>query len=323
MKTRKNALIIFLIAVLVFGIQLLIKRTESSLSASRLASLLALNTKAVKEWQGGGGLNSNLFFGRSGREVVLLQEALAIDSEVYPERMITGFFGPATFQAVKNFQEKYDLPKTGFAGKLTREKINEIYFNEYCPKSNGKYPDNFLFNVSRAAFLPYDYIPDGLEDVSPVVKTIAVVCLKKEIFSSLGAMFQAAEISGLNIAISSGFRGFFLQNVLLGYWLRVIGSQALAEVALPGYSEHQLGTAIDLTGASIDYRGADPGFGDSPEGLWLQANAYKFGFVMSYPRGREAITGYSYEPWHYRFVGESVAEKIHKSGLTLTEYLQI
>ena len=322
MKIKKTVIVIFLIAVLVFSAQLSVKKTGDSLSASRLASLLALNAKAVNEWRGRGGLNQNLFFGWSGREVLLLQEALAIDSEVYPERLITGFFGPATFQAVKKFQEKYGLPKTGFAGQLTREKINEVYLNELCPKSNGKHPDRSLFNINRAASLPYDYIPNGLEDASPTVKTIGVACLKKETISSFGAMFQAARASGLDIAISSGFRGFFLQNILLGYWFRVAGSQALTEVALPGYSEHQLGTTVDLTGASISYRGADPDFGDSPEGLWLQTNAHRYGFVMSYPKGKEAITGYSYEPWHYRFVGESAAHSIYESGVTLTEYLQ-
>lgn len=322
MKTKKTIIVIFLAAVLFFGLQLSVKRTENSLLVSRLASLLALNTEAVKEWQGRGGLDRNLFFGLSGRDVVLLQEALAIDSEVYPEKMITGVFGPSTFQAVKKFQEKYGLPKTGFVGHLTREKINEAYFSELCPRSNGKYPDYSFFDVNRAASLPYDYIPYNLENASLFVKTITVVCVKKDIIPSLQAMFQAAEISGIDIATSSGFRGFFLQNVLLGYWLRAIGSQALAEVALPGYSEHQLGTAIDLTGASIGYRGADPEFGDSPEGLWLKTNAHKYGFVMSYPKDKEAITGYAYEPWHYRFVGENVADKIQEGGITLTEHLQ-
>ena len=96
--------------------------------------------------------------------------------------------------------------------------------------------------------------------------------------------------------------------------------QALRQSARPGHSEHQMGTTMDITSPSV---GNDlvSAFGDTPEGKWLAANAHTFGFVMSYPPGKEATTGYIYEPWHFRYVGKAEAAAVRASGLTLHEYL--
>ena len=90
--------------------------------------------------------------------------------------------------------------------------------------------------------------------------------------------------------------------------------------ARPGYSEHQLGTTIDFTSrrAEFDLTNA---FGATPEGQWLDENAVRYGFVMSYPPDKEDITGYVYEPWHFRYVGEEVAAEVRREGITLHEYL--
>ncbi|MDD3663185.1 MAG: M15 family metallopeptidase, partial [Candidatus Pacebacteria bacterium] len=93
-------------------------------------------------------------------------------------------------------------------------------------------------------------------------------------------------------------------------------------IAKAGYSEHQLGTTIDLSGSSIGYASTLTKFGGTPEDLWLNENAHKYGFVQSYPIGKEEVTGYMYEPWHYRYLGVEIATKIKKSGLTITEFLK-
>ena len=86
--------------------------------------------------------------------------------------------------------------------------------------------------------------------------------------------------------------------------------------ARPGHSEHQTGLAIDVN--SIDYT-----FLNTPECEWLAKNAHKFGFIIRYPKGKEAVTGYSYEPWHIRFLGVDTATAVYNSGLCLEEYLGI
>ena len=88
--------------------------------------------------------------------------------------------------------------------------------------------------------------------------------------------------------------------------------------ARPGYSEHQSGLAIDVNSLDQDWE-------NTPEGKWLSANCYKYGFIIRYPKGKEDITGYMYEPWHIRYVGKDLAEKLYNNGnwLTLEEYLGI
>jgi len=77
---------------------------------------------------------------------------------------------------------------------------------------------------------------------------------------------------------------------------------------------------VDVTSAAVGWQ-LEPTFGTTPEGLWLRDHAWRFGFVESYPEGEEATTGYRYEPWHLRFVGETHADWMRQTGLTLTEYL--
>lgn len=96
---------------------------------------------------------------------------------------------------------------------------------------------------------------------------------------------------------------------------------ALRTSARPGHSEHQLGTTVDVTSAG----GAPPwNYSDwaaTPAGAWMAANAWRYGFVMSYPRGSFATVCYDYEPWHYRYVGRDVAARMVAGGLTLREWL--
>ncbi len=105
-----------------------------------------------------------------------------------------------------------------------------------------------------------------------------------------------------------------------GYVQQMGQDQAERISARPGHSEHQMGTAIDFTSASAGY-GLGEGFAQTPEGAWLSQNAPRFGFVMSYPAGKESVTGYAYEPWHFRYVGIDVARAVVARGITLTEYL--
>jgi D-alanyl-D-alanine carboxypeptidase len=122
--------------------------------------------------------------------------------------------------------------------------------------------------------------------------------------------------------VQSAFRSYATQKSTFAYWVRVHGyPTALKESARAGHSEHQLGTTLDFR----SYGGRAPwdytDWATTKAGAWLKANAWKYGFVMSYPKGKTTVTCYRYEPWHYRYVGRTRARTIRNSSLTLRQFL--
>jgi D-alanyl-D-alanine carboxypeptidase len=137
----------------------------------------------------------------------------------------------------------------------------------------------------------------------------------------LRAMTEAAAAAGNAIGVESAYRSYESQEKVFDGWVSQFGYERALEVsARPGHSEHQLGLAIDFRsepgGSSLNGT-----WGTSPAGAWMKAHAWEYGFVMSYPKGTMALTCYSYEPWHFRYVGRPLAALIHASGLTPREYL--
>jgi D-alanyl-D-alanine carboxypeptidase len=138
----------------------------------------------------------------------------------------------------------------------------------------------------------------------------------------LAAMIDAARVERVLMAVVSGYRSYTEQAELRERYEALYGAGPADEIsAQPGHSEHQSGLAVDI---------ADPSgacslsacFGDTPAGAWSEANAWKYGFIVRYPAGASAITGYSYEPWHLRHVGISVSAAMHDQRIaTLEEYL--
>lgn len=169
--------------------------------------------------------------------------------------------------------------------------------------------------------LPADYAPPDLVSTAQAglngdqqIRSLVIPHLK--------ALAQAAAAAGHPIAVQSGYRSYHTQVVTFQYWVKVDGyAYALKSSARPGHSEHQLGTAMDLRAkggkAPWDY----PDWAATATGAWVAANAWRFGFVMSYPRGHEADACYMYEPWHYRFLGVQAAKQIHDQHVTTRAYL--
>ncbi|MBQ3099965.1 MAG: M15 family metallopeptidase [Clostridia bacterium] len=134
--------------------------------------------------------------------------------------------------------------------------------------------------------------------------------------SAFNELVSAAGDAGHTITNVSGFRSYATQERVYNGWVNTYGTEGADRIsARPGHSEHQTGMAIDVNSL-------DESFGDTDTGKWLASNAHKYGFIIRYPKGKEHITGYSYEPWHIRYVGE-IAADIYESGLTLEEYLGI
>jgi len=118
--------------------------------------------------------------------------------------------------------------------------------------------------------------------------------------------------------VNSAYRSYGVQEQTFNQWVQSSGlAYAERTSARAGHSEHQLGTTAD-----VGYPGHFlEGFTGTAEATWLAANSWKYGFIISYPNGKEDITGYAYEPWHIRYLGKEAAKSVHDSGLTLHEYL--
>ena len=146
--------------------------------------------------------------------------------------------------------------------------------------------------------------------------------VRRHVVSDLKAMASAARAAGARLAVQSAFRSYTTQKSTFAYWVRVHGyATALKESARPGHSEHQLGTTLDFRA----YNGRAPwdytDWATTKVGAWMKRNAWKYGFVMTYPKGKTSVTCYQYEPWHFRYVGRTRARTIQQSGLTLREFL--
>jgi len=176
--------------------------------------------------------------------------------------------------------------------------------------------------VSKEYALPAGYAPEGLEPI-PAAWLMPGQGgeLRSITLDALAPMRDAAEEDGVDLRIRSPYRSFETQAETFAYWVTLLGEeQARRESAEPGHSEHQLGTTLDF---ADPYNGWElvESFADSPSGLWLDAHAHEYGFAMSYPRDAEEVTGYIFEPWHFRYIGVEAANAWYESGLTLIEFL--
>lgn len=138
--------------------------------------------------------------------------------------------------------------------------------------------------------------------------------------AAFNEMAKAAKKDGFNLIAFSTYRSYEYQVDLYNRYVERDGQAAADRYsARPGYSEHQTGLAFDIGDANM----SDLYFEVSPVSEWLAAEAYKYGFILRYPNGKEGVTGYMYEPWHYRYVGVDLAKKIFEQKTTLEEYLGI
>ncbi len=291
--------------------------------SSAQASDIKMDIRFVNIWRDGGVLNRDLTIGSVGRDVIALEYLLFLEvHSVFPSTFVTGHFTKETENAVRSFQRKNNIKVTGVVDKETREKVNDRYFLEICPPNGSNHTNENLSPVSKNHVLPSTYIPKNLVNLQGMVKTTAPSCLEKESAKMLQEMFDTAKEDDIVLAVTSAFRRYEIQEIINRMHVQRVGPVAYDFSAKPGRSEHQLGTTVDLTGASLGFRPTTTSFADSIEKEWLVENAHKFGFVMSYPQDSKDITGYIYEPWHWRYVGIDHAKKIKDDDLILIQYLE-
>lgn len=237
-------------------------------------------------------------------------------------------------------QDKQQTEKPTSSG-MTKEKeppdqaeedelaLEAAYFNEVIEVDGKKEivnAANTLALVNKTFALPVDYTPDDL--VRPNVpfsfgnQDIEKSYLRKEAAEALEKMFAAAKKDGIQLYAASGYRSYSRQQEVFEAEVAQSGEKKAAQVvAIPGNSEHQTGLAMDITSESANFF-LNEEFGKKPEGNWLQENAHKFGFILRYPKGKEKITGYQYEPWHFRYVGKEAASVMYERNWTLEEYFE-
>ena len=143
--------------------------------------------------------------------------------------------------------------------------------------------------------------------------------LRRDIMPYVEMLFAAADEAGFSLHIGSGFRSYDLQDLYYTNYRAVYGQAAADSFSTkPGYSEHQTGLAMDVS--TVDnYCYLEECFGDTPAGVWLAKHAHEYGFILRYPQGKDGITDFTYEPWHFRYIGTDLAKALVDSGLTLDE----
>lgn len=142
--------------------------------------------------------------------------------------------------------------------------------------------------------------------------------------AAFNEMEKAAALEGFELVAFSTYRSYEYQDELYHRYVEEHGQEEADRFsAKPGYSEHQTGLGFDIGEIGQEAKWADDSFKDTEAAEWLADNAHHFGFILRYPPGKEEITGYQYESWHFRYLGEDLAAKVHNSGLTLEEYLNL
>lgn len=179
-------------------------------------------------------------------------------------------------------------------------------------------PSNILVLVNKNNKLPEDFIPNDLQPINLACSNAdkKLVGIVKEKFEQL---CHDANLLGYRIVAVSAYRDYYYQKELYEKYVLEKGLEYADKCsARPGHSEHQTGLAVDVMGSNEDY----DEFEKSPEFEWMKDNAHNYGFILRYPENKEKITGFKYEPWHYRYVGEEVAKIIYENKLTLEEYYE-
>lgn len=169
---------------------------------------------------------------------------------------------------------------------------------------------------------PKNFVPKDL--VVPNVKlrlgsSQEQMHVSNKIVASIESLFGAASAAGFTLSLGSGYRSYgYQQNLYDGYVSTDGQASADRTSARPGFSEHQTGLAFDVEATNMKCH-LDKCLANTPDGQWLAAHAYEFGFIVRYPADKVAITGYDFEPWHFRYVGVLLATEMHKDAVTTLE----
>ena len=192
--------------------------------------------------------------------------------------------------------------------------LDKEVYKDAVPAINLNKP-NIL--VNKYNYLEENYVPNNLEKISTnyALSNMKLVNVAKDAYER---MAKDASKSKMKLVVMSSYRSYSYQVTLYNRYAKKDGKdKADTYSGRPGFSEHQTGLAIDLYNGKTVYTK----FETTKEFDWMQENAYKYGFILRFPKDKEIETGYVYEAWHYRYVGETIAKEIKENNLCLEEYI--
>lgn len=224
------------------------------------------------------------------------------------------------------------LPDTENEEPVPPEEPEEKETPEKKPDDTTKNPTPPVEEPDNTSYIPNQTLPE-----SPTIIDGFIIANKKNPLPSdynkgedktareaFDKMAAAAKIDGYELFAFSTFRSYERQVNLYNQYVEKDGQAAADRYsARPGYSEHQTGLAFDIGEVNFEQHWASASFGETPAGKWVAQNAHLYGFILRYPLGKEEITGYMHEAWHFRYVGVVTATDIYKNKITLEEYLGI
>lgn len=253
--------------------------------------------------------------GNVSEDITRIQEALA-----YMGCAVTvdGVFGPQTEDIITSLQRKMpELKANGEYDAPTRALLRHLLYSQYRIIKN---PSDILALINKSNALPHTYEPPDLVLPNIPFKTEgAHNLLRAEAAKALENLIAKALKEGILLGGVSGYRSYSTQaKIYKGVWEKS-HIEELRFHARPGESEHQSGLAMDIGSPNQSYE-LEQWFADTAEGMWLSKHAPDFGFVIRYPADKEEITGYPYEPWHFRYVGILAARQMTELNLALEEF---
>ncbi len=191
------------------------------------------------------------------------------------------------------------------------------------PCANRIVSDDLLTVVTQQFGLPESFTPPNLVPLADYFAAGVTVgipsTIRADLIEPLRHIIDAMHADGLSPSILSGYRSYSEQYLAWKWWNSQYPERVAIMSARAGHSEHQLGTTVDFGSPELDHL-FHVDFAQTSEGLWLIENAHRYGFTISYPADSYAITGFKYEPWHFRYVGPELATELHDSGQILTEW---
>ncbi len=212
-----------------------------------------------------------------------------------------------------NYIEKNDLKNISNAIVMVNVNRDRDYYEEPV-KANLE--DKELMLVNKYHYLEENYEPDNIIKISPSY-AYEGNSINEDVINAFKELAAEAKNAGYTIVINSSYRDYNSQKEVWESRKSLYGTRkADAYAARAGYSEHQTGYAIDVA----DFYDENDKFGETESFTWMKENCYNFGFILRYPDDKEDVTGYSYEPWHYRYVGRKTASKIKNENITFDEY---
>lgn len=228
---------------------------------------------------------------------------------------IVGVFGFFVYNALTKYETKKNEQSPQKVNLPVSPTPESVSLTPPSPQLSIDDPNSIWIVVNKKRPLPTTFVPSDLKHINEGKQ------IRSEAATAFQKMIKAAEQDGQSFKIISAYRSYSDQVDVYNGWVKRDGQvKADTYSARPGYSEHQTGLAVDL-GNVNGMCDLDICFADMPLGKWLSVHAYRYGFIIRFPSNKIHITGYQYEPWHIRYVGAYLAEKLQDTHQTMEEYL--